>query len=355
MGTPDTVEALDANAAAAHRAEWQALAANATEPNAFYEPAITLAAMKHLSPDTKVLMARREGKLIGVWPVVWRKRRFVVPLPLMAVQPSYAPITTPLLDKSHAEAAATALLSWIWKQGASALLVPKLSSAGTAAKALENAARNAGVGIAKLNTHKRAALQSEAHLSSRTLSRMRRRLEDTGNLTVDIVSAPDQAKAALEEYLALEHAGWKAGSSLASRANEAAFIRDVIPEMAKTGQARVAMMRRDGKPVAGGIVFSSAGRAYFFKSSYREDIAKFSPGGLLAEDVTRDLLADTAISSGDSLADAGHDVIERIWPDRMEISDCIIAPDDSTMFRLIVALEKAFGSARGAAKKVLRR
>lgn len=357
-----TVESLDAEAAAAHRDDWRALAARAAEGNAFYEPAVALAALRHLNPDARVLMAWYEGELIGVWPVDWKRRRFLVPLPLLGAEPAYAPLTTPLLDRDRADQAARALLEWVRASGAHAFHVPKLSEKGAAGLALERAARALGMSIVRINPHVRACIAGEADAelpkkSRHDLQRLRRRLGEQGEVTLTVARTPDETLAALSQFLDLEKSGWKGktGNPLSGSAEDLGFITDAASGLAEHGDMRVVLLRMDGKPIAGGLVLSSAGRAFYFKTAYDEAFARMSPGTLITQDIARVLLAAPEISFVDSVADPNHPLMDRMWRGRLPIADWMIAPKGGgVLFSVITLLEMARQNARRLARQILR-
>lgn len=362
MDSAITVESLDAEGAARHMAAWRRLAAHAVEGNAFYEPAVALAALRHLNPQARVLMAFRNDELIGVWPVDWKRRRFVVPLPLLAAEPAYAPLTTPLLDKDRAEDAARSLLAWVRASGAHAFHIPKLSEKGGAGLALERAAHALGMHIARINAHVRASISGKADAelpkkSRHDLQRLRRRLGEQGEVTLTTARTPEDVRAALGEFLDLEKSGWKGkrGNPLGGTARDYGFIAEAAAGLAEQGGMRVVLLRMDGKPIAGGLVLSSAGRAFYFKTAYDETFARLSPGALITEDIARLLLDDPAISFVDSVADPGHPLMDRMWRGRLPIADWMIAPrGGGTMFRVITMLETARQNLRRTARRILK-
>ncbi len=357
-----TVESLDAEAAQEHAGAWRTLASRAVEGNAFYEPAVALAALRHLNPQARVLMAWQSGQLIGVWPVDWKRSRFVVPLPLLGAEPAYAPLTTPLLDRDHADEAARALLEWVRASGADAFHVAKLSEKGAAGQALERAAHALGMKIVRINPHVRAcvAIEADAELPKKSrhdLQRMRRRLGEQGNVTLTVARAPDEVAAALREFLDLEKSGWKGktGNPLAGSADDLGFITDATSSLAEQGGMRVVLLRMDGKPVAGGLVLSSAGRAFYFKTAYDEAFARTSPGALITQDIARLLLDAPEISFVDSVADPNHPLMDRMWRGRLPIADWMIAPrGGGILFRVITVLEIGRQNARRLARQILK-
>jgi hypothetical protein len=82
-------------------------------------------------------------------------------------------------------------------------------------------------------------------------------------------------------------------------------------------------------------------RAFYIKTTYDEDLARFSPGLLLTLDLTAYLLDDPGIDDADSIAVADHPMIDRIWTERFPVASVLIAtgPGRGTLVRLAAKLE----------------
>jgi O-antigen/teichoic acid export membrane protein/CelD/BcsL family acetyltransferase involved in cellulose biosynthesis len=356
-----STETLDAAGAAAHRAAWQALAARAAESNPFYAPAVMLAALRHLDlKGARVVLAWADDagaprRLIGAWLLGRRRWRYLVPLPLWSAVPAYAPLATPLLDRGDAERAAAALLAHAASTGAKALFVPTMT-AGPAAAALARAAARAGYSSRRFAVHRRAMLTagSAAALDQRIprktrkeLARLARRLGEDADLDFEVATAEADLAPALDAFLDLERSGWKGrrGTAMAARPQEEAFIRAAAAGLAAHGHMRVALLRHGGRPIAGALVILGVGRAFYFKTAYDERYRRFSPGALVTRALSGHLLADPAILATDSLATANHPMIDRLWPDRLELFDWMAAlqPGTAPAFALMARLEVARG------------
>ena len=119
------------------------------------------------------------------------------------------------------------------------------------------------------------------------LRRCRRRLEESGELTLDIVRAPDAVDAALQEAFALEALQWKgdAGSAIASSSQTGAFYTAVAGWAAERGSLFLAMLRLDGRAIAFELDILDNGRLYSMKAGFDPEWSRFSPGHLLMLDV----------------------------------------------------------------------
>ena len=134
--------------------------------------------------------------------------------------------------------------------------------------------------------------------SRKKLRQHRRRLGEKGDLQYKIMTAPAEVERGLEDFLALEAAGWKGrnGTALASDPADAAYARAMIAALAARGEACIHALTLDGKPVSLQIVLRAGPAAFTWKTAYDEAQHDFSPGMLLLEDYTAAFLADPGIT-----------------------------------------------------------
>ena len=94
--------------------QWRALAAEALEPNVFYEPAFALAAAPVFGPDVGAVLVWSRSAPPTLWDSSRRGSSTAVtglPLPvLVGWTHAYAPLGTPLVDR---EAAAAVIAAWL--------------------------------------------------------------------------------------------------------------------------------------------------------------------------------------------------------------------------------------------------
>jgi len=323
-------------------AAWRRLAEASLAPNAFYLPEWARAVNAHATGKTgaRALLVwdgpARE-RLIGLLPVVSAWRALRIPVPALVAWQAYAPLTTPLLDRTVATAAARGLLKAARDAGAKALLVPFVEMESRVAEALRSAALARGGEAWTIGAHERARLDAgvdpEAMFKSalgakklKELRRQRHRLADAGSVTFAASSSPDNLPAALATFLRLEGGGWKGerGTALASDPGDAAFVQEATAALAARGQAEIVTLSHGGEPVAAGLVLRHGRRAFFFKIAYDERLSKLSPGVQLTLDLTQRLCADPDIDDADSIAIAGHPMINRIWPARLPVGDLLM-------------------------------
>lgn len=366
------VEELDVGTAAGWTGPWQDLTGRTAEPNAFYDPGFALSAAHHLGDgQVRFLVAVRTGgtgRIDAVVPVIPARRRFLAPMPLTGIWPAYAPLATPLLDKTCGADAFAAVLDHLARQGERGLFIPRLSTGGGAGTLMHRALETTARRCVPFEVHERALLRTgpdpENYLRE-TLStkkrheyaRLRRRLEEMGTVSFEIVAESSAATGALERFLALESKGWKGrrGTALAADTARAAFVREAMQHLVARGLARIALLSVGGHDVAAGLVVQQNGRAFYFKTAYDEDLARCSPGVMLTLELTRHLLADPTLRDVDSVADANHPMIDHIWRDRLAMADWWIElrPGGGDMvFDIITRLEAARRRVHAKAKSL---
>lgn len=350
---------------------WTDLAHRAIEPNGFFGPGPTLAAFRHLPEGrgARLLVAwRGEGetrRLVGLLPLAKARGRYLNPLPIWRAAACYGTVSTPLVDPDRPAETISAMLTALRAAGTHALLLPYLPEDGPVADALREAGRLDARPVLAFAGHGRAFLQSplagaeyvRATLEPRRrkeADRQRRRLAELGRLETAIATGADLA-ADLDAFLALEAAGWKgrAGTALSLSAGGTDFVRDLVERGARDGSVRIATLRLDGRVIAAGLVLIGGRRAFYAKTSYDEDLARFSPGLLLTLDLTAHLLDDPTIDDADSIAVADHPMIDRIWTGRLAIATTLAATrrDGGVAFRMAAGFERMREDAVALAKQ----
>lgn len=382
MGTPPARGAHDACRAervsdisrmAALEREWAGLAAGALEPNVFYDPAFALPAWRHLEAGRALewlLAWCGEGRLIGALPVLRGSLGRGLPVKvLQAWTHSQAPLSTPLLLAGEAEMAAAALAGALAREGGGRAFVQRLAAEGPAQAALDKALKAADARLGRLAIHRRAALagpgEGDAYLRQslgkkrfKETRRLLARLEEKGGAEFSLAAGPGAVEAAGEDFLALEAAGWKGkrGTALIQQAESAAFFRQIVSALAARNGVWVARLMAGEKCAAAAVVLFSGARAWLWKISYDEALARFSPGVLLTCEITRQLLARPDIERTDSCAVANHPMIDHIWRQRIELADRIGGPGTGwARHGALLAAETGRLAALGAARSALHR
>jgi len=150
------VEILDAEAAAAHVAEWGRLAADCLEPNGFLEPGFALPAARHLAkhrPPHFLFVWDGSRRLLGVCPLERPGR-----LQARVWTHEQAPLGTPLLDRERAEEALAAIFAFCrehWPKVVG-LMFPSLPQDGPTARLLIALANAEGRSVRRFAVYRRA-------------------------------------------------------------------------------------------------------------------------------------------------------------------------------------------------------
>jgi len=333
-----TLAALDA----ADIDAWRDLVARALEPNVFLEPSFALAAAKFLprERDAGALLIRDGARLVGLVP--GRVEGFAAGRPVSTFvgwTHAYAPLSTPLLDREAAKEVIGCVRRALPKlPGKPRLILDSLvNEDGAVARLRAGELAQERISVSRFDPHRRAMLRPAAGrhpLASisggrlKELRRQRRRLGELGVLARRVIARPEIA-AAIEAYLALEARGWKGKAGGAAQLDVATrlFLKEAVGALAAEGKARIDLLTLDEKPLAAAITLFSGGRAWFWKTAYDEDYARFSPGVQLALDLTEELGGDAKISLVDSCAVAGHPMIDHLWSERLAIADWMMPLD----------------------------
>lgn len=119
--------------------------------------------------------------------------------------------------------------------------------------------------------------------------RRRRRLEESGRVTLDIVDGSADLAQLLDEAFAIEAAGWKGqnGTAISSRRESETFYREIAAWAAERGWLRLAFLRLDGRALAFDYSFEDERGHYLLKTSFHPDARAFAPGVLLHYEMIR--------------------------------------------------------------------
>jgi CelD/BcsL family acetyltransferase involved in cellulose biosynthesis len=339
---------------------WRRLAADAVEPNVFYEPGFALAAAPVLGRDVEAILVWSTDmprRLVGLFPFRVAARRYAVNLPvLMGWTHPFAPLGTPLVDRDAAAAVAASFLDHVAGDATlpKRLLLPLLNEAGPVAQALRAEIARRGAAHAAFGRHQRAALRPDGDAADyveraigkkrhKEFNRLRRRLAEAGSVTFEVARGPAAVAAALQGFLALEAKGWKgaAGTALIRDPELRRFAETAVDALARQGQASVARLLLGSQPIACIVTLQSAGGAWCWKIAYDESLARFSPGVQAMMELTDALLADDTVAFADSCATPDHPMIDHLWRERLVMADLMIALRPGAGFAVACRLESA--------------
>ncbi|MFC0587898.1 GNAT family N-acetyltransferase [Novosphingobium aquiterrae] len=356
-----SARALDWRAleAAGLRPQWDALAAAATEPNPFHEAWYLLPALRALDPQgsVKLLAVELDGALIGLLPLRHEARYYGRLIPQMCNWiHGNCFLGAPLVASEHRHAFWRALLDWADQQGGQSLFLhlAQIPLDGPLHGALQDVLAEQGRHAALVHREERALLSSdlspeayfEASLSGKKRKELRRqtaRLAELGTLNFERRTDAAHLDAWIEQFLALEHSGWKgtAGSALASHHTTADLFRAALTGAAAQGRLERLTLTLGDEPIAMLVQFLAPPGAFSYKTAFDERFARFSPGVLLQRENLA-ILGHPGVAWCDSCASADHPMIDHIWRERRAIGRLSIAiggPLRRALFRQIARLE----------------
>lgn len=347
-------ELLDLAAAEPAIPAWRALAAQAIEPNPFFEPAFLVPAARHLGrSELRILTVRDEGSeaLHLLVPVAARGGFRLSPV-ASAWSHNQFVLGTPLLAAGAAGPALALALAGLAATGAAALLLPYMPLDGPVAGLLQSLP--AGQAQRVFDAHVRAVLDVAGRPQpGKEARRLLRRLAERGPVGFGHSTGTDAAHDALERFLALEAAGWKGGrgTALVQAAGRAAFVRTMARRFADEDRLHVLSLDHDGRMIAGALVITAGREAFYWKTAFDEGYARFSPGVRLSESLGG-LFHGRSIGMIDSCAIPDHPMIDRLWAGRRRIGDILVPlRPGGGGFALASAEERARRGARAFAKR----
>lgn len=330
---------------AAYQRAWLALEARALEPNVNLSPLFALPALKHLDPALPVMLHVAERtdpdgthRLIGLALLNAERPSRLLSLPhLTAYHCRHAFLGHWLLDRDHAIEAAEALMRDIRAQHrwAGAIDLPSSPIDGPQLPVMRAAAARLGLSLDVVGVKERAvlvpadggteALRRQMRKQFSNVERCRRRLQEQGTLDWKLLRGEVPA-AAVEDFLALEHTGWKreSGTSLRSNAGDEAFFKEMTQGFAAEGRALFTELRLDDRVIASTCNYVSGDAGFAFKVGWDEAFRKFGLGIFNEAEFVRqapDLCADLRfIDSGSQPAS----FIEMLWAGRRQVANVVI-------------------------------
>ena len=319
-------------------AEWQALAAMASEPNVFAEPWFVASALSCLAKGETVRLAQvrdANGELIGAMPLVTRGDYGRMPIGHASNWIHLQCYCGMPLIRAGAESGFwTALLDLLDRSDWSSafLSMRMLYADGPVMRGLEQAAKAAGRQLHVAQQYERAVLASKAtpaeYLETtvrakkrKELRRQAKRLAEQGAVTFDRLAPDGPLDAWCDQYLALEAAGWKGqgGTALAADDDWTRFFRETMASAQTLGKLDFYRLSLDGRAIAMLINLRAPPAVWSYKITYDESLARFSPGVLLELEVIPLLLEDPQLAWADSCARPDHSMINGLWGERQTI------------------------------------
>jgi CelD/BcsL family acetyltransferase involved in cellulose biosynthesis len=334
---------------------WRDLVSRAPS-NAFMDPAALRAASATNFAKIRVLLAWDEGqeprKLVGLWALRMRKIAPFWLATLEALPYNYAFLSTPVIDHDFVDQVIPAFLDAIAENPDMPRVInlPSFNADSAAYEVLvKTLAARAGQQL-ELAENSRPFVTREFGIkrSGSTRKKLRqdwKRLCATGAADVVNDRTPAAVQAAFETFLALEAGSWKGarGTALLCDKPDAAFVRRLIGELADQGNASVALLRVDARPIAAQVLMYCGATAYTWKTAFDAEYAKYSPGALLVDKVTEELFSGPAIDAIDSCA-VEESFMGQLWAGRRKMIDVLIdvGPGRSPAFAMEAGRQLAY-------------
>jgi hypothetical protein len=340
VDTPDALEP--------HRRAWDDLACEALEPNPFYESWMLAPAWRLFGLDDGVQVAfvYRDGprpqdppELCGLFPLI--QRRFGNwPITNWTLwQHQYGFCCTPLLRQGIAREALHEFWNWLEiSDGPAVWELPLVPADGAFQQTLIDVANDRQSLYHVVQRYNRAMLRpaetAEDYCTAamschnrQELRRKQRRLAERGRVEHRQSSPTDDHGSWIEQFLALEAAGWKGqeGTALATSPVDAAYFRAIVTAAASRRQVVFLGLFLDEQPIALKVNFLSGAGGFAFKIAFDESLSKLSPGVLLELDNIEWLHRQPGVKWMDSCAKPGHFMIDRLWSGRRTIKHLLMS------------------------------
>lgn len=322
---------------------WRDLESRSCHVNAFLSPEFLVAAWKWLEPAGNSFLLtveeRGSGRLRALGCFQTSPGSRLLPLPhLIAARTIHSFRTGLLLDQATAELTLEVWLRHLQRQTKwGGVVFPSLRLDSILAQRLQAAVKTCRLSWHPINNIESAAyfppIAAEdthfAYLSAhrrKSLRKKERSLESHGSVSLRRIERHEEVAPALEQFLTLEHAGWKGeeGTSLKSNAATAEFLHTMANGFYERGRLVLTELFAGDELIANSINLLHASTLFAFKIGWNPQFARASPGtlhhALLLPLVYRELSAVTCV---DSCSRPGS-FLESLWPHRISIADAVI-------------------------------
>lgn len=329
--------------------EWQGalddLVRDLAAENVFYEPWMLIPAIECMGlglPLEFVLLFEggAGGRLCGFFPLERTTLHRLAPFPTLRLwHHPHCSRCTPLMRKGYADACWRTVLEWASgrKSGAPILDLTWIPGDGEVGESLQHYLSGRR-GLLSFRTTSevpfltRAGSLDEAYalsMSKPTLAKRRqelRKLQKMGQVTFADIDTSTDLDHLIDEFLALEAAGWKgrSGTALASNPEHARFYRAALKEAHGRGRLSLLQLRLDGRLLAARIMIVTGTGSCVPKIAYDEAFSAVGPGSLLEVEEMRRLYdpADplrSRLQWSDSVATGGTGPLYRCWAGRIRL------------------------------------
>ncbi len=212
-----------------------------------------------------------------------------------------------------------------------------------------------GLSLAVTNTYCRPQLIRldggfEAHLAQifsksrrKEIDRCLRRLREKGTLRFERAATPETVRSALEDFLALENAGWKgrAGTAFLAHGDHASFARAAFTSDATGRGTMIDTLLLDDRPIAMSVNISSGSILFTPKCTYCESLRNFAPGLVLEYLVIENFYRGSDFDRMDAATLADDHVIQGLWNETVPIGTLYVGSAAKTARAVYLARAKS--------------
>jgi CelD/BcsL family acetyltransferase involved in cellulose biosynthesis len=305
-----------------------------------------------LAWDRSVLPER----LIGLWALREVRPTPLGPALLSAPPYNYAFLSNPVINPEFIDDVIPAFFNAIERERAlpNIIRLRYLDGDSETYAAILKALIGRGGQALKLAERERpyASMDSGRKRAGSTRKKLRQdwnRLCAVGAVDIANERPPNAVRVAFETYLAMEAASWKGarGTALLCNTEDAIFARRLIGDLAAQGDASVALLRINGKPIAAQVLLYCGTTAYTWKTAFDPEFGKYSPGALLIEKMTERLFTDDGIAAIESCSPEGG-FMNQLWDGRRATVDLLadVRPRKSLGFSAMVVGVRGYARLR---------
>jgi len=322
--------------------DWEELAAQALEPNVFYEHWMLLPALAAFGAglDVGVALVLAGGDLAGLFPVQFTPSFRNLNVSAVSVwRHLHCYLGTPLIRADRAGDCITALLEWLRRSRQARFLeLPWIPGDGRFRELLLERCNELGLTTWRTDSHERGLWRQAPHATGgahaavsgelrRQLRRKERRLAEHGRVEHVVLSPGDDVARWIEEFLRLEAGGWKgaSGTALACSDSGRRYFVDIATAAFRRGRLLMVGLDFDGEPIARRCAFRAGEGSFAFKTAHDECFASHSPGAILEMDNLTQLDGLEGLRWMDSCTTPDNTLLNRICNDSRTIESLAIA------------------------------
>jgi hypothetical protein len=314
-------------------------------------PVALKAALDTVFAVVHVLLAWEEGvepaRLVGMWALQQRSVMMLWPALLEARPYNYCFLSTPVIDPAFVNEVVPAFFAAIRNNPAlpNVISLREMDAESQAYAAIQKTIAEKHHAHLMLTESARPFVSRERGVknSGSTRKKLRQdwnRLSALGKLEVVNERNGDAGRSAFEHFLDLERRSWKGteGTAILCNDHDAQFTRRLIGDLADDGNASVALLRLDDRPIAAQVVMYCGATAYTWKTAFDTEFAKYSPGSLLIDKLPEQLFASSDVQDIDSCS-AESSFMAQLWTGRKPMVDLVV--DVGSRRSLVFAMEAA--------------